>query len=211
MHRRIIQSLAGVVLFLAVILCVTLVRSRAAFETAESHLAEGQKDQAVASLESAIRWYFPGNPYARSAAQKLFLLARAEESAGRFKEAIGLYRRLSGSILATRHLWVPRHGVLESAIEAETRLLRGLPPSPDQEASFQSKAPDLGLRARTSHDPFIIGVLLLFAGLCSFLGGVGGLAFHGFGPDGVFRPQARRWGLITAAGVVLWVLGVLIS
>jgi hypothetical protein len=194
----------------------------------------GDLAQAVDLWRQAARWYVPGASHVEAAYQRLEELARAAEQRGDIDTALAAWTGVRSSILATRSFYLPHAERLEPAnqriavlMAARERALAsgasgaGAPAVPD--------APDPGdasarpLPADASGDPAaawhyerlapvpgpsVAWSVLALLGFATWLAGGLIFALRGVTHDDRLVPRTAAYaGILVAAGLVLWLLG----
>lgn len=193
MTRRGIAAVAAIaVAGLAALALRVVLEGREALAAGDDALASRRPGDAIASWESAARWYLPGAPHVDEAYDRLRGFARAYHS-------VAAWRAIRGAALATRSLWTPHDDDLAEANAAIAEIAADDPDPAggDRVARLTWHLDRLVADPRPSR-PI---VALAVAGILCWLIGTALLVRHG---------ATRSVGAAMAAvGVVAWVIGLL--
>lgn len=131
-----------------VVLSAMLLRSmfsaRLAMEQCESSVDRKRISEIQLSCPKAIRWYFPGTPYAPRAIQILRAQATMLEQQGQADQAVSLLRAARGAILSVRSTYTP----FDTELDHIEQHLAGLLATEAPPARFARLSPD---RMRAKH------------------------------------------------------------
>ena len=192
----------------AVLLLRVLWGGRVECGRAAEEIDAGRAYQAVLHYERAIRWYLPGSPYVRRAADELWAMGEAAEAGGDPELALFAFRGLRGAAYATRSFYQPLSGRIAAADERIADLMVADPagrwPDPELPAE-QRRAPVLATLAHHT-DPATGWVIVLELGFVAWLGAGGALAWR-LGRAGNRRRTTLALVLTFASGYGLWILG----
>jgi hypothetical protein len=181
-----------------------VIEGKDALAHGDAAAAHGDVREAIASWETAARWYLPGAPHVDAAYGRLVALTAADPP-----HALAAWRAVRGAAVATASLWTPHAGDLAAANAAIAAL------AADDPASATALGPDRATRLAwhqtrlgrpTRPDPAPAG--LAIAGIAGCLAGIGLLIRRGITDAGrlVRRPAALAAALIIA-GVAAFLLG----
>lgn len=182
---------------------------RVALAAGDAAVARGDTAEAIASWRRAARWYAPGAPHVAGAYERLEALARRSEEAGDLSTALEAWRAIRSSALATRSFYVPYAERLAAANERIARLMARLegPDADPGKSEAERRDFHLSLLLRDPA-PRTGWTILALVGFAAWIGGGLLFAFRGLGPDDrLDRRQAIRAGLLVAAGLLSWMLG----
>jgi hypothetical protein len=210
-RRRLVVAAAILGAVLGVVAIRAVWQGRAALARGDAALIAGDADGAIRWWRRAARWYLPLAPHVTAAYQRLEELAGHAEAAGDRATALAAWQGVRGSILSTRSFYTPfeerlepanrRIAALMAAWEAELAAAGGPPPPPDPAAWHL---------ARLSHDeaPSVGWTMVALLGLGAWLGGAALFAWRGVdGEDRLVPRTAGVAGLLVAAGLLVWMLG----
>lgn len=151
--------------------------------------ASGSPRQQTIHLRRALSAHFPGNPWSRSAAQRLLAQARQAEQQGQREQALFVLRELRSGLVALRSFYQPLADELRRSAAAIVRLRAATPGVSALSVArlVRPPAPD---------------ALWVAVGLAGFvLSVLGSLCFFWRGYDRSGRPlPARRWLMLLIVG-----------
>jgi hypothetical protein len=181
---------------------------RAALQAGDDALARGDVEGAVVAWRRAARWYAPGAPHVATAYERLAALAREADAHHDRPGALLAWRAIRSSALATRSFFQPYAAELDAANERIAILMaaeeKATDPRQDEEARRQA---ELALLVRDD-SPNLGFTVLALAGFAAWVGGGFWFARRGVSADDQLdRRTAIRSGLLVAAGLLLWMLG----
>lgn len=170
----------------------------------------GEVEQALAQAQRAAMLYAPGAPHRSAAYERMAAIAVGSERQGNGGVALRAWRAVRGAALETKHLWVTEPRWLALANDNLARLqAQGLATElqvADRQAAQQEI---LGLLQR-DESPRMGWVGVLGAGLLLTVLGLAWGIFSGITRDGmVLWERLRGPGLLTAIGLVCWMLAVI--
>lgn len=173
-----------------------VIEGRGALAAGDAAATEGRAADAIASWESAARWYLPFAPHVDEAYARL----RAAGADRRY--GLAAWRAVRSAALATRGLWQPHADDLAAAnaqiAELASRDPEGaLAAGPDAAARKAFHAERLG----RSTGPAPGGVFLAVLGIVAWLTGIG-VALRG---------PAKLGAAVAALGTIGWVIGLAIA
>lgn len=198
-----------ILLAVAVCLAAVLTRvfwdGRAALSRGDAALARGDVVEAMTEWRRAARWYAPGAPHVSDAYDRLDTLAKTAEEKGDAKTALDAWRAVRSSILATRSFYTP----FPSRLEAANERIAALMAKADTAHGTEEERRDFHYALLARDDSPRVGwALLALAGFVAWVGGGFWFARRGIGEDGkLARTAAARAGLLTALGILVWMLG----
>jgi hypothetical protein len=211
--RARVRRLASAAVIAGACLGVVVTRAvwegRGALAAGDAAMERGDVEEAIARWRRAARWYAPGAPHVGRAYDRLEGLARSAEERGDRRLALEAWQAIRSSLRATRSFYAPHGG---RAAEADDRIAAHM-------AALEDPALDPGKteaeraawhRALLARDeaPRVGWGLLAVLGFAAWVGG--GLLFAWRGvtaEDRLDARQAARAGLLVAAGVLAWLLG----
>ncbi len=209
---------ALVLLGLCVVVVVLRVTLGAMSEERRAVAAEGEErwHQACVHHGRAIHQYVPLSPIGRRAGRALLQLADDAEARGEPLQARFCLEELRSGFLATRSMWQPGKPLIAQAEERLVRLMladeRGAWPDPSLSEADREAAVRDALAAR--EDPKLGWVLLMGLGYLVWLGAAAMAITQGLPSHGAAAIRWRlvwRWGMVSALGYGLWVLGVALA
>ena len=233
-RRALRKKLAAVVLVASLSLGVVVTRAvwagTRALAAGEAASKQGELQAAITEWRRAARWYVPGARHMGAAYDRLERLAMAAEEAGDLDTALAAWRAIRGSILATRSLYTPFAERLDPANQRIADLMAALEDAPADQVSGATSASGAepgpgaaGLRADAAreqraawhydllirdHAPSPFWSLLAILGFALWLGGGLLFALRGVTADDELVPRtAAHAGIMVAAGLLLWMLG----
>jgi hypothetical protein len=196
---------------LAVGVCLAAVVTRvfwdghAALARGDEALKNGDAALAMTEWRRAARWYAPGAPHVADAYDRLEVLARTAEDKGDAKTALDAWRAVRSSILATRSFYTPFPDRLARADERIAALMAKVDTATGTEEERRQFHYEL---LRRDDSPRVGWALVALLGFGAWVGGGFWFARRGVGEDGrLERRAAARAGLLIAAGILVWMLG----
>ena len=197
--------LLAVAVGLAAVLMRVFWDGHAALQSGDEAMAKGDAKAAITHWRRAARWYAPGAPHVTDAYDRMETMARAADEHGDRKLALETWRAIRSSILATRSFYTPFPDRLAAANARIADLMAkddSAPGTEEEKRSFHA-----GLLARDD-SPSVPWALLALVGFVAWVGGGFWFARRGIGEDGKLdRRTAARAGLLIAAGLLTWMLG----
>jgi hypothetical protein len=169
----------------------------------------GEAEVALAHAQRAAVLYAPGAPHRAAAYERMAAIAVGSERQGNAGLALRAWRAIRGASLETRHAWLPEPKWLALANENLARLqAQGL--AAEQLADRQAAQSEiLGLLQR-DESPRVGWVVVLGVGLLLAVLGLAWGVFTGMTRDGVVLwGRLKGPGLVTAIGLVCWMLAVI--
>lgn len=175
---------------------------------AREELRQERPFQAVVHYERAVRWYLPGNPFVRQAADAMEDMANEAENAGDVELALFAFRGLRSAAYSTRSFFQPMPRRIARAEERIASLMTADPAAtwPDRALPADERRAIVLTNLRQHTDPDTLWVVLLELGFLAWLGAGVALAWR------VGRSERKRrttWILATTAatGYLLWIAG----
>ncbi|HEY8429084.1 MAG TPA: hypothetical protein VIL20_11945 [Sandaracinaceae bacterium] len=207
--RRAIRPLARGVAIAGVLVAVVAVRvvsaSHAELRRGEQLLAQRDADAAILALRRSARWYAPGNPYARTALERLSRIGADAERAGDVERALAAYRAIRGAILGSRSVFVPHRRMLEHADARIAALTARAAPDGPGEAEILAEL-------RAPPGPHLAWTLVLLAGWIAWTAGAFLFAQRAIDGEDRLRPrEARLFGTAVVLGFGLFVIGMALA
>lgn len=211
-RRRALLLAAGATLaVLGLVVLRVALASSAAFDRGEAYAAEGRSELAALAYREAITWYYPGNPHATTAIERLWALADAAEATGDLVGARILVGDLRGALYAIRHVVQPHETEVRQCDErlarllaaTDERVLRG-------ELSPETVYPAYREDTARDHAPAVGWSLALGLGFLGWIGttivGIRRLVPPDDAASLRWRPAAP-WAAASLACLTLWMLG----
>lgn len=187
--------------------------SHAELETADAAAAAGQEEIAIAHYRRAARHVAPPFDAAGSAYDALLRIGRAAELRGDVDTALGAYRAVRASIVASRPLGTFQGDRLEQADER----IAGIVARIDRTSLLRDQAPDVVRRMHRRwlqeepHERWL-GLALAVVGFLLFVGSAHELVSRGFDQDDrPVRETIVRASLSIAVGFGTFVIGLLVA
>jgi multidrug efflux pump subunit AcrA (membrane-fusion protein) len=207
------RAVAIAVLLLGVVGIRVASSARSELDAARLAADGGDLDRALVHYRRAARYYLPGSPYHVQALERLDALGRAAEADANTDRALGAYRAIRGSILATRSFYVPERARLEAADQRIAALMAQEPP-PGMDAGKskeQLRAEHLALLT-AAPDPKLGWTLALLAGFAAFVGAAFAFSVRAIDDrDRFVKVEAQRWGALIVVGFALFALGLALA
>lgn len=197
---------------LAAILAVLMLRAlwggRVECARAAEELQADRPYQAVLHYERAIRWYLPGSPYVRRAADRLWAMGEAAEEAGDPELALFAFRGLRGAAYATRSFYQPLGGRIGEAEERIAALMVADTSArwPDPALAEAERRAEVLRNLQQHTDPATGWVIVLELGFVAWLGGAGVMAWR-LGRKGNRRRTTLWLSAAVIGGYALWIIG----
>lgn len=202
MRRWIVLAVAAC---LAVVVSRVFWDGRAALDRGDRALDKGDVVEAMTEWRRAARWYAPGAPHVADAYDRLETLAKTATDKGDDKTALEAWRAVRSSILATRSFYTPFPDRLARANERIAALMAKVDTATGTEE--ERRQFHYALLARDD-SPRVGWALAALAGFAAWVGGGFWFARRGVTEDGKLeRKVAARAGLLIAAGILVWMLG----
>jgi hypothetical protein len=193
--RRVLVIAAIVLAGLGALAIRVVVEGRSALADGDDFMLRGKPIEAIASYETAARWYLPLAPHVDAAYAKLRKVAVDPDPA----VALAAYRAIRSAARATTSLWTPHAADLADADAAiaqrEARMPGAASPGPT------TAAREAWYAARLAHDERPGRGA---AALAAF-----GVLLWAFGAIALARASSGRllWTGIMLAGLVCWAAG----
>ena len=192
--KRVFQTIALVVIALAIVTVRVVWSSRVEWRAAQAESGELR----VVHLGRAARLYAPGNPYARRALDALAELGRAGD--------LSAWQEARSAILATRSFYTPHRALLDEANRAiaEGMAERDLPSRGSLEARREWHA------ARLARDeaPSVVWSVVAILGLFLWIGAAVLFILRAIDENDRLRKRAAiLFGAGLALGLVLFFVG----
>lgn len=118
--KRALLVLALVIAGLGALALRVVVEGNRSLAAGDAAMTRGDIDDAIASWESAARWYLPLAPHVDDAYARLRALGRGESDGAAIghRHALAAWRAVRSAALASRGLWSPHADDLRAANEA---------------------------------------------------------------------------------------------
>jgi hypothetical protein len=213
MRRKVAALLAVAGLCLGIVATRAVLAGRGALARGDQAQAAGDPEEAVTWWRRAARWYLPLAPHVGGAYDRLEELGRAAEERGDVDLALRAWRGVRGSILATRSFFTPQRERLEPANRRIAALMAGIEdPSLDPNRSEPERADwHYALLARDDA-PSVFWTVFALLGFAAWLGGAFFFALRGVTREDRLAPRpAAASGLLVAAGLILWMIGLYLA
>lgn len=165
-------------------------------------------ERAIVCYRRAGRWYAPGNGYVIRALDRLEAIGRLSEGRGETHLALEAYRGIRRAILGARSVYTPHADRLARANTHIARLsaaVQGRGKSAREVAALEAWH-----RNRLARDtaPSVLWSVLALLGFLGWVGGAVGFIYRAITPeDRLLGRPAIRWGLLIAASLAVWLLG----
>ena len=176
----------------------------------------GQLHEAAVHYGRAIHMYLPLSPLGGKAATRLLALAELAQGAGQTAEARFCYEELRSGFLAVRSFYQPGKTFIDRA-EAEIGAIMLADPRGNwPERTLPDAQREAIVRAvlEEREDPSLLWVLVMGFGYLLWLAAAAAAIWRGL-PAEAAAPirwsQVRRFGALSLAGYLLWLLGVALA
>jgi hypothetical protein len=181
-----------------------VIEGRRAITAGDDALVQKRPLDAIASWESAARWYLPLAPHVDDAYARLVDLAKTDP-----KVALSAWRAVRSAAIATRSLWTPHADDLAAANAAIAKLSAEHPEGAP--AAGQNVPDRTALYAeRLAYDrrPSVGAAALAILGILSWLAGIAVVVVRGVDAAGrtIRRPAVIGLAL-SVAGILGWAAG----
>lgn len=217
--RKALVVAAAVGILGAVVVGRVVLSGRAAYQEgrAAELRAEAAKDpskrrvaleRAIVCYRRAGRWYAPGNGYVTRALDRLEAIGRLSEGRGETHLALEAYRAVRRAILGARSVYTPHRDRLARANTHLARLSAAV--QGRGKGAREVAALEAWHRTRLARDtaPSVLWSVLALLGFLAWVGGAVGFIYRAITPeDRLLGRQAIRWGLVIAAGLAVWLVG----
>jgi hypothetical protein len=209
LRRRIALVAAAIFLCLGIVATRAVWEGRSALADGDSAAQAGDLPRAIALWRRAARWYVPLAPHVGAAYDRLEALAAAAEQNGDTATALAAWTGIRGSILATRSFYTPQAGRLDPANQHIATLMARIEGAAADAGKSEAErsAWHLALLSR-DEAPSVPWVLVALAGFAMWIGGGLRFALRAITPEDTMVPRiALTSGILVAAGLFLWMLG----
>lgn len=207
-------ALAGAVavLVLGALLLRVALASRAAYERGVA-LEVAEPALAALAYREAITWYYPGNPHAARAIERMWALADAAETAGDLVGARIIVGDLRGALFAIRSVYQPHPEALR---ECSARLAHLLAATDERvlagELSVEAALPRYEAAVARDHAPAVGWSVALGVGFVLWIAatfvGIARLVPSSEEDDKVLRwRRALPWFAVSIGALALWLAG----
>ncbi len=188
---------------LFLVLIRILVGSAMEWRRAEDKLSAGELRNATLHYGRTIRWYFPGNPYVRRAANKLLHLSQESWQQQDYRLALHVNRVLSGSLSATRSFYQPYAEMLQQGRENIAKL------TPLVESERNIDPQQVLAKLEEDRDPDLWWSFVSSLAFLAWIGLVVGFIYSGFSESGQFigGRKASLCGFGALTSLILWLFG----
>jgi hypothetical protein len=164
-------------------------------------------------FRQAAHWYAPGNPFVTQALVELRNLARQAEMEGRHDDALKAYRAIRSSCLGTRSFYLPHQARFHEANRriADLMARQERPPMDQGKTVARLREEHFALLERVEQ-PHPAWAAVACLGFFLWIGAA--LAFIYRGLDSTLKVQTRQalpWAALVAAGLVMWIAGLLLA
>ena len=193
MKRKLIAALLVFGVCLGVVVTRAVWEGRSALERADEAAARGELTEAITWYRRAARWYVPLAPHVGRAYDRLEQIAQQAEANDDLDTALAAWRGVRSSIKATRSVFTPHAERLDPANQRIAALMaRVEDPALDPDKSEAQRA--------QWHYALL--------GFATWLGGGVLFALRGVSAEDKLEARAAATaGLIVAAGLVVWMIG----
>ncbi len=180
---------------------------RRALAAGDAAMARQDVTEAVVGWRRAARWFAPFAPHVEGAYERLEALARAADERGDAAVALAAWRAIRSSVLSTRWLIVPFPDKLEAANARIAALMAAQEVAAGRGPEEERRVYHLALLQR-DEAPDVFWTLVALGGFAAWVGGGLWLARRGVtAEDRLDRRTATRAGVLIAAGILVWMLG----
>ncbi len=209
MRRKLIAAAVLVLVCGGVLVTRAVWQGRSALARGDRAEAAGHHRAAIEAWARAARWYVPGAPHVGRAYQRLEALAAQAEERGDRDTALAAWRRVRGSILATRSFFTPFADHLEPANRHIAALMAAVEGDAADPGRSEAERAEWHYRLLTRDDaPSVLWSVVALLGFALWLGGGILFALRGLtGEDKLDRAKAVWSGVMVAVGLVVWLLG----
>jgi len=190
---------------LAAVLMRVFWDGHAALRAGDEAMAKGDAAAAITQWRRAARWYAPGAPHVIDAYDRMETLAKTADEHGDRKLGLEAWRAVRSSILATRSFYTP----FPDRLAAANARIADLMAKEDTAAGTEKEKRSFHAALLARDDsPQVLWAILALVGFAAWVGGGFWFARRGIGEDGKLdRRTAARAGLLIAAGLLTWMLG----
>jgi hypothetical protein len=187
--------------------------SRAELAAGLEAYGRGDRAAAVVHLRRAAHYYAPASPYVVEALEQLRRIGRQAEMEGQTDLALSAYRAIRTSCLGTRSFYTPHEDRLEEANRRIAAIMsrQDRPPMDRGKTVDQLRAEHYRLLAEVeAPDPLWSAVACL--AFLAWIGGAFGFILRATDSElHLRRRPAILWGSVVVAGLVAWVVGLLLA
>lgn len=195
--------LALCLVFLAICARV-LISGYSDLSTARQALEARLIETAIDFYDRASRWYLPLIGAHKEARAEMARLCRDLEATGKAKEALRCFRRLRGTIMATRWLVIPDSDLLEESNLAIARLSEA-ERGPDGRPLLDAKTHLELLERDESPDPWLSGLAIIL--FFCWLGGTSYGLWTSIAPSGAINwSRLGRFILLSVLLLIAWLV-----
>lgn len=202
--------------FLAV--CALIVCARVTWDASRTYAegrgfeAAGQPHEAAVRYGRTLHSYLPLLPTPHRASERLVALAERARAANDPAEERFCWEELRSGWLSVRSAWQPGAAWIVQADDAITRLVLEADGAlwPDPEASPEDREAIVRARLAAREDPAVGWVLLMGLGWLVWIGAAATAIWRGIPADDerpLRWPVVGRWAGLSAAGYLVWLLG----
>jgi len=209
MRRKVIAVAVVATICLGVVVTRAMWEGRSALSRGDQAQSAGQPAEAIRWWRRAARWYLPGAPHVGQAYDRLEQVARAAEERGDARTALAAWRGVRGSILATRSFYTPHSHRLDPANQRIAALMASIEgPTADPEHAEPERATWHYDQLRRDDAPSVFWSIVALLGFGVWIGGGGLFALRAVTKeDQLVAKTAAISGILVAAGLVIWMLG----
>lgn len=173
----------------------------------------GDRQAAVLHLGRAAHWYTPGSPFVTEALDELRQIGRQAEMEGQVDLALLAYRAIRSSCLGTRSFYTPHRDRLNEANRRIAALMARQPPPPmDRGKTISQRQEEHLALLENIEEPQPLWSAIACISFVVWVVGAFGFILRAL--DRELRPrrrQALQWGATVAAGLILWVIALLLA
>jgi hypothetical protein len=207
--RPLTVALLLITLALAVVTLNVVTEGERAMAKSDAAFDRGDAEQALAHAQRAAMLYAPGAPHPRAAYERMAAIAVGSERQANGALSLRAWRAIRGAALETRHVRLTEPRWLALANENLARLqAQGL--TAEQLADRQAAQDEILALLQRDESPRIGWVSVLGVGLLLAVVGLAWAVAMGVTRDGVVLWERLRGpGLLTAVGLVFWMLAVI--
>lgn len=208
-RRKLIAVAVVVAVCLGVVVTRAVWEGRSALSRGDELSAKGDHEGAIRWWRRAARWYVPGAPHVSTAYDRLQAIAEAAEERGDTRVALAAWRGVRGSILATRSFYTPHRERLEPANRHIASLMAGVEgPAADPDRSRAERTTWHYDLLSKDESPSVMWSIVALLGFGLWIAGGGLFALRAVTKDDqLVAKTAAISGILVAAGLVVWMLG----
>jgi len=209
MKRKLAAGCLIAALCLGVVVTRAVWEGRNALDRASAELERGELVEAITWYRRAARWYVPLAPHVGRAYDRLEQIAQQAERNDDVDTALAAWRGVRSSIKATRSFYTPQSHRLDPANRRIAALMaRVEDPALDPGKTEEQRAQWHYQLLDRDEAPSVLWSIIALLGFGAWLGGGVLFAMRGVSAeDKLDGRTAATAGLIVAAGLIVWMIG----